>query len=118
MKYYKDVLVSGTASIESLETLLTGTEAERIHVEALAFMEDTDTEQIDADLRAYRNLEKFIDMSIRNLVPEVGNDTRAWNPWLEVDIQLDPGDKLEVGHVSGATASDIRVVARYTVGRR
>lgn len=118
MKYYKDVLVEGTASIESLETLLTGTEAERIHVEALAFVEDTDTEQMDADLRAYRNLEKFIDMSIRNLIPERDTDERHWDPWLDVDIELAAGDVLKVGHVSGGTASDIRVVARYTVARR
>jgi len=116
MYYYKDVLVEGTASTEILETLLTGTAAEPKFVEALAFVEDTDTEQMDATLRAYKNLEKFVDMNVRNLIPERGDDARHWDPWLPVNIELKAGDELKVGAVSGGTASDIRVVARYTVG--
>lgn len=116
MKYYKDILVEGTANTEILETLLTGTAAAPKHVEALAFVEATDTEQVDATLRAYRNLEQFFDANILNLVPEVGDDARKWSPWLDVDLDLRAGDVLKVGAVSGATATDLRVIARYTVG--
>lgn len=116
MKYYKDVAVAGTASTEILATLLTGTAAEPKHVEAIAFVESTDTEQVDAQLRGYRNLEQFFNANILNLVPEVGDDARKWSPWLEVDIELRAGDVLKVGAVSGGTATDLRVIARYTVG--
>lgn len=116
MKYYKDVLVEGTASVETVSTLLTGTTAEPKHVEALAFVEDTDTEQMDATIRAYRNLEQFMDFNIRNLIPERGDDDRQWDPWLLVDVALKAGDELKVGHVSGGTATDLRVIARYTIG--
>lgn len=118
MKYYKDVLVEGTASTETLSTLLTGTAAEPKHVEALAFIEVTADEQLDAQLRAYKNLERFMDMSYVNFQPAFDVESKAWGEWLDVDLDLAEGDVLKVGMVSSGTESDIRIVARYTVGRR
>ncbi len=116
MRYYKDVRVAGTASIESLSTLLTGTTKEPKHVDAIRFIEDTTTAQLDAQLRAYLNLEKFIDMNYEMLLAKRQYEAMPGADWLEVDIDLGAGDELKVGHVSGGTASHMRIAVRYTIG--
>lgn len=116
-KRYDHVAVSGTANVETTETLLRGTEEEPKHVEGLYVTETTGTAQNDATLRVYRNQQRLVDLPIAHLLTDDGGEERPERPWLPLDLELAAGDELSVGHVSGGTPTDLDFGVRYTVGR-
>lgn len=107
MRRYEHVEVAGTLNVEETEDLLVGTEAEPKHVLGLHITEMTATQNDDAVLRVYRNTERIVDMPLPHLLQDIDGSVRYFPPYIELDLDLGPGDKLIVGQVSGATASDI-----------
>lgn len=114
-KYYKRVVVSGTADTEILSDLLTSTEEEHKHIIALWFTETTGTLYGDSVIRAYVEREKIVDMSCRHFNTATPNDNRVALPRLEIDTDLPVGQTLSVGHISGGTASNYEFVAEYEI---
>lgn len=114
-KFYKRVVVEGTANEEKLEEVVTSTTEEPKHVTALWFTEITGTLYHDAILRAYVERERIIDMGYRQFLIDDDADDRMVKPRLEVDIILPVGQSLSVGQVSGSTASNFEIVAEYEI---
>lgn len=115
MKRYKNVEVEGTASIEASEVLLAGTAAEPKHVDGLWITESTAVENMDATIRVWLNTLLIVNMPLMHLLTDNATSTRYFRPYIELDLDLASGDQLEVGHLSGGTASDMNYCAQYEV---
>ena len=116
MFYYKYVTVTGTANVETLSTLLTSTEAEPKHIEALLFIESTATENWVSILRAYVENVRILDIPYAIfLIDPVATPRLACDHWIPIDRALAVGEELKVGHVSGGTAANYRIVVRYSI---
>ena len=114
--YYESVHVDGTANSETLETILTSTEEEHKMIDAVVFIEDTATEQHDAEIVAYIEREKIMDVPISQNLTSFDNDTRlSTNLWYPLGHDLPVGQSLKVGHVSGGTASNVYYTVRYKI---
>ncbi len=116
MFLYKYVTVDGATSDEDLETILTSTAEESFHVDALMFLETTATENHDAVLRAYLERERILDFPLAFFLQAADSDTRlAIDQWIVIDEPLPVGQSLKVGHLSGGTLSEMKVVCRYHI---
>jgi len=116
MLYYKYVTRTGTANVETLSTLLTSTEAEPKHIEALCFLETTTAENFVSVLRAYIENIRILDMPAGMLLLEHDSSNRlAGEQWIPIDRALAVGEELKVGHVSGGTAANYKIAVRYRV---
>ena len=114
--YYESVHVPGTASTETVETILTSTEEEPKFIDAIAFIEDTAVENHDAELVAYIEREKIMDVPISQNLVAFDSDTRLGaDLWYPLGHDLPVGQSLKVGHTSGTTASDIYYTVRYKI---
>ena len=114
--YYESVHVDGTANSETLETILTSTEEEHKMIDAVAFIEDTATEQHDAEIVVYIEREKIMDVPISQNLIAFDSDTRlSTNLWYLLGHDLPVGQSFKVGHVSGGTASNIYFTVRYQI---
>lgn len=119
MKLYKSAKVAGTISTEETTDLLTGTDAEPKHVDGIYFTEYTaGGENHDATIRVFKDTVKIAEIYLYHFAQAFDSDVYADGRFLELDVDLPAGVKLEVGHLSGATASDIAYTAKYEVGRR
>ena len=114
--YYESVHVNGTANTEVVEEILTSTEEEHKFVDAIAFIEDTATEQHDAVLVAYIEREKIMEVPISQNLQSWDSDVRMkFDPFYPLGHDLPVGQSLRVGHVSGGTASNVYYTVRYKI---
>ena len=112
-QYYETITVAGTASVEKLAALVSGTQASKKRVKRLFFTETTGTLQHDATIRAAVGTETIVDFWYPHFLLTNVSDNRVVNPGIELDLELDVGETLKVGVVSGATASDFKITAQY-----
>ena len=117
MIHYKTANVAGTASVESSTDLLKGTQKEPKFVRGLWFTEYTAAEEKDALIRVYKDTVKIAEFDIRHTLLSFDSDSRQFVPRIPLEIDLAPGETLEVGHLSGGTASDIVYTVEYEIGR-
>ena len=116
MFFYKYVTVTGIANTEVLETLLTSTETEPKHIDALCYIESTATENWVSILRAYVENVRILDFPQSMLLVQALADPRlAEGQWIPIDRDLGVGEELKVGHVSGGTIANFQIAVRYRV---
>ena len=114
--YYESVEVLGTANSETLETILTSTEEEHKFIDALAFTETTATHQRNAEVVAYIEREKIMDVPLYLTLIHTNNETRiADSQWFKLGHDLPVGQSLRVGHVSAGAASNVSYTVRYKI---
>lgn len=113
---YKSLHVDGTANEEVVEDIITSTLEEPLHIDAIAFIEDTAAENHDAVLAMYIGREKIVDMPIIQNQRAHDVSTRLnFDPYYPVGHVLDVGESFKVGHVSGGVATDIYYTVRYHI---
>jgi len=110
---YKEVEVTGSANTETTETILTGTADEQYIVDEICFTEVTGTLQHDANILAYREREKLMDIYYGHLMTYDGQDERLSGHWLEAGWEIGAGISLKVGQRSSSAASNFKVAVKY-----
>ena len=116
-KLYKTVMVSGTANEEVIETLITSTTVEPVHVVKVYPYEISSTRQGDAFIRLYIEREKIAEIPIYLYQMSMDNKAYVNVPVIELDVDLPEGQSLIVGVVSGASASDFAFIVEYEIIR-
>lgn len=115
-QYYKTKEVTGVSNQEVLEKLLTSTEEENKVLKGIFVTETTATENNDARIRLYLEREKLIDFDIRHLISAQDNASRQTeNPYIPVNVDIPVGQTIQVGHVSGGTASNVSYTVVYEI---
>lgn len=114
-RYYKTVTVSGVANEEALETLITSTIVEPVHVLKIYPYETTSTRQGDAMIRLYIEREKIAEFPIYMFQMSLDNKAYVNVPTIELDHDIPEGQSLIAGVVSGSTASDITFIIEYEI---
>lgn len=113
---YKSIHVDGLANSETVEDIITSTLEEPLHIDAIAFIEDTAVENYDAELAMYIGREKIIDMPVMQNQRSHGSEVRLnTDPFYSVGHDLDVGESFKTGHVSGAVATDMWYTVRYHI---
>ena len=113
---YKSIHIDGVANEESVEDIITSTIEEPLHIDAIAFIEDTAVENYDAILAMYIGREKIIDVPIMQNQRTHDSEVRLnTDPFYPVGHDLEVGESFKTGHVSGAVASDIWYSVRYHI---
>ena len=112
----KTLEVSGTGSIEATSEILVGTAEEPKHVTRLFAYETTTALNNDAVVRAYREQVRIVDFDIRVFFDQAATPLLTRPIEIPLDLDLAAGQALDVGHVSGTTASDMVFVVEYEVG--
>jgi len=107
--------VTGTASTEVLQTLLTSTEVEPKRVIKIYPYETTSTRQGDAVIRLYVEREKIAEFPIYIFQNDLSNKQYMNVPVIELNLELPVGQSLIVGVVSGTTASNFAFMIEYEV---
>jgi hypothetical protein len=116
MRYYRRVAVGGTANQETLALALQSTPEEQRHVVEVWVYESTTTRNNDAILRIYVERERIAEMSIKVALDLASPPTYPHGALrIPLDVTLDIGESLYVGHVSGGTASNTDWVIVYEV---
>lgn len=115
MRFTKTITVAGTASIEVLGTLLASPEKEMRHLVGFYVTEVTATENSDAMIVGYLSREKVVDLAFCHLLGEAGAAGSSFPRFVDIDVDIPPGESFEVGHVSSATASNMTYTAVYTI---
>lgn len=114
--YYESVEVTGVANEEVLETLLTSTEEEPLHIEGIAFYETTAVENNDATLKMYIERECIVTAPIAQNLRSHDSDVRLnFQPFYPLGHDLPVGQSFKVGHISGAVLSNIGFTVRYGI---
>ncbi len=114
--FYKSVHIDGTANEETVETIITSTEEEPVHVDAIAFIEDTAVENYDAVLAMYIEREKILDAPVMQNQRTHDSEVRLnTDPFYPLGHDLPVGQSFKVGHVSGAVATDMWYTVRYQI---
>lgn len=118
MHQIKDIAVDGEANAATVETALEGTKTRQYHVQGIEPLEVTGTKQRDAVIKVWRDTTLIQEISYKHLLEEETADPRLPDPMIPLDIDLEAGEVLEVGHVSGGTASNMRYAIHYTTSNR
>lgn len=114
--YYDSVEVEGEANEETLEVILTSTEEEVKHIEGIAFIETTAAENLDAVLAMYIERERIVNVPMVQNQRVHDSEVRLnTDPFYPLNHDLPVGQSFKVGHVSGATATDMYYTVRYTI---
>jgi len=115
-KFYDYLEVFGAANAEVTSTFLTSTEEEPKRINKLRIYESTATRQNDAVVRIYIERERIAEFPIAVFLDQAStpNYPNAAGE-VEIDVELPIGQSLIVGHVSGATPSNITFVAEYEI---
>jgi hypothetical protein len=114
--YYESVTIAGVANTETLEDILTSTEEEAKHIDAIAFFETTAVENHDAELAMYIERERIVSVPMAQNQRSHDSDVRLnTDPFFPIGHDLPVGQAFKVGHVSGAVASDMCYTVRYTI---
>jgi len=115
-KFYDYLTVSGAANAEVTSTFLTSTEEEPKRINKLYIYEATATRQNDAIVRVYIERERIAEIPIGLFLDHAATPTYPNAAGeVEIDVELPIGQSLIVGHVSGATPSNITFVAEYEI---
>lgn len=115
-KFYDYLEVSGAANAEVTEIFLTSTEEEPKRILNLYVFESTATLQNDAVVRVYIERERIAEFPIRMFLDQSGTPVYPLGAGkIEINVELPIGQSLIVGHVSGATPSNITFVAEYEI---
>lgn len=117
-KFYAYTEVTGTANAEVTKPLLTSTEEEPKRILELWTYESTATRQNNAILRVYVERERVAELPVRAFLDQAATPNypqAAGKIPLEIDLPV--GQSLIVGHLSGATASNVVFVAVYEIGK-
>lgn len=117
MKYYKSIVVTGTANAETLKAIITSTSTEKYKINKLYATEITSTLQNDAYIRVYIERERIADIPIMHWLDNITSSSRTTISYIELDITLGVGESLYVGHESQATASDYVYTIEYEIVR-
>lgn len=114
--FYESVHIDGVANEETVETIITSTEQEPKHIDAIAFVEDTAVENHDAILGLYVEREKIVNCPISQNLLSFDSDARiCTDPFYPIGHDLPVGQSFKVGHTSGAVATDIYYTVRYKI---
>lgn len=112
----KYVTVAGTANVEKTDNILTSTEEEKKKVRKLFVYESTTTRNNDAIIRVYLEREKISEMPVKNFLDFAAAPIYPLAAGeIPLDIEIPVGQTLFVGHVSGATASNMVFTAEYEI---
>ena len=115
-KFYDYIEVGGVANTEVTEKFLTSTEEEPKRIINLYIFESTSTRQNDAVVRVYVERERIVDIPIRMFLDQAADPVYPNGAGkIELGVDLPIGQSLIVGHVSGATPSNITFVAEYEI---
>lgn len=117
MKLYKSKVVTGTANNEVLSAILTSTSTEQYHIERVYATEITSTLQNDAYIRINIERETIADIPVMHWLNNITSASRVAMEAIDIDYDLPVGESLYVGHLSGATASDIVYTVEYEIKR-
>jgi len=116
MRYYRRVTVAGSANQETLTQALQSTPEEQRHVIEVWVYESTSTRNNDAVLRVYVERERIAEVSIKAALDLAATPAYPLGALrIPLDVTLDTGESLYVGHVSGAAASNTDWVIVYEV---
>jgi len=110
---YKQFSQAGTASVLKKSTPLTGTKTEPKRITALRWVEVTATEENDAVISIYKNQNLICEFDIRLSFIVFDAAPCNFERKIPLDIQLNEGNELTVGHTSGGTASDMLYNLEY-----
>lgn len=114
--FHDYITVTGLANTEKTEKFLTSTEEEPKRILRLRVYESTSTRQNDAVIRVYIERERIAELPIRTFTDQGANPLYPQGAGtIELGFDLPVGQSLIVGHVSGATASQITFVAEYEI---
>jgi len=115
-RYTKTVVVAGTANSETLSLGVTSTEGEPKRVLGLWVYESTATRNNDAQVRAYVERERVVDMPIRSFIDQGTSQLYPRGAGrIDLDLDLPIGQSLYVGQQSGGTASNLTFTIEYVV---
>jgi len=115
-KFYDYIEVAGEANSEVTKTFLTSTEEEPKRILNLYIFESTSTRQNDAVVRVYIERERIVDIPIRMFLDQSTNQLYPNSAGkIEIGVELPIGQSLIVGHISGATPSNVTFVAEYEI---
>ena len=113
---YKRKKVSGTASEEKTESIITSTEVEPVRLIELWVTEVTSVLLHDAEIRAYIERERIVETSIVQFLQTNASDNRVTLPCvIPLERDLPVGQSLYVGHLSGSTKSDLEFTVKYEI---
>lgn len=113
MIYRKSLTITGTASTETIDEIIRSTDIEHVHVRGVYFTEVTGTRQGDATLRCYIGREKIEEIPYSTFLDGSASHLVVITPYIEINTDLDVGQAMYVGHVSGGTASDFTFTVEY-----
>lgn len=114
--FYDYLVVTGQANVEVTQKFLTSTEEEPKRVLRLRVYESTSTRQNDAVIRVYIERERIAELPIRTFTDQSTNHLYPNGAGvIELGFDLPIGQSLIVGHVSGATPSQLTFVAEYEI---
>jgi len=115
-KLYDFIDVSGEANTEVTKTFLTSTEEEPKRILNLYVFETTSPRQNDAIIRVYIERERIVDIPLRVFLDQSTDQLYPNGAGrIEIGVELPIGQSLIVGHVSGATLSNVTFVAEYEI---
>lgn len=111
---YKEVV--GVANSEVTEKILTSTEEEPKRVLRLRIYESTSTRQNNAVVRVYIERERVAEIPIRVFLDQASSPIYPLGAGvIELGFELPIGQSLIVGHLSGATPSNVTFVVEYEI---
>jgi len=115
-KYYMTKVISGTANVEVIDSLVTSTPEEQKTVNGVWIHEETGTANNDAVIRLYVEREKIAEVPIRMFTNVYGDTTYPQGAGrIDLGVTLDVGETLYAGVVSGSTGSIIRFTVEYEI---
>lgn len=115
-RLYKTVEVYGTANQEVIGIGLVSSEIERYRINNIKVYEFTSTLNNDAYIRLYVDRERFAELPIRTFTDQASTPTYPNGAGvIEVDRELNVGETLYLGVVSGSIASNITFVIEYEI---
>lgn len=115
-RLYKTVEVYGTANQEVIAIGLVSSEIERYRINNIKVYEFTSTRNNDAYIRLYVDRERFTEIPIRVFTDQSTNFNYPNGAGeIIVDRELQVGETLYLGVVSGSTASNVTFVIEYEI---
>lgn len=112
--YREYVKVVGKANDEVVEPLIYSTAEEPKHLKRIYIYEVTPTRQNNAIIRIYHERDRIMEFPIAMFLDQSASQLYPTGAGVvEIDRAIPVGERISVGHLSGATASDIMFIAEY-----
>jgi len=113
-RYYKYVVVTGTAGGETTSAAVASTDVEPKHVSKIYVYESSSSRYNNAIVRAYVERERIVDAPIGIFLDQASTPLYPLGAGVfEVDFDLPVGQTLYVGHVSPTSACVLTFVIEY-----